>query len=323
VKKIISIGEATVDSFLFLSEANVHCNLNHQKCELCLKYAEKVLADKMSFSVGGNAANTAVSFARLGLTSQIYCIVGDDWLGDKVQKVLEGEGVNCQYLSKEKGDTSYASVLVYQGERTLIVYHVPRRYLLPRLENVDWIYLTSMGKNYQNAYEKVLMHIKKTGARLAFNPGSHQLRDGIHKLRPYLKLSELLFVNLQEARALTELKSSSSVRHICEELYDYGPKIISITDGENGAYCFDGHQLIHQQIVPGKVVETTGAGDAYASAFTAAVFYTEPLEEAMRWGMANSASVIEKVGAQEGLLTRSQIVDCLSDHPCRSTKVVR
>jgi len=322
VKKILSIGEATIDSFMFLSDGNVHCNVNHSRCEFCLKYAEKVIADDLHFSVGGNAANTSVAFSRFGLSSQIYSITGDDWIGKRIHEVLEKEDVDCQFLDIEPGNTSYANILVFKGERNLIVYHVPRKYHLPKFEDVDWLYLTSMGKNYLPAYEQVLTYVKNTGVKVGFNPGSYQLRDGVHRLRPFLKMSEVLFLNLQEARSLTELRSSATVHHITEELYDLGPKIINITDGANGAYCFDGRALIHQKIFPGKVIETTGAGDAYAAGFTAALFYGEPLDEAMRWGMANSASVISQVGAQKGLLAKNRIVEILNDHPNLIPKVV-
>ena len=63
MKKILSIGEATLDCFVFLKDAEVRCQLHQANCMLCIHYADKILADKLVFAVGGNAANTAVSFA--------------------------------------------------------------------------------------------------------------------------------------------------------------------------------------------------------------------------------------------------------------------
>lgn len=323
MKKVLSIGEATIDSFMFLSDANVHCNVSRTRCEFCLKYGEKILADDLHFSVGGNAANTAVAFARLGLNSQLYSVVGTDWLSNRIIEDLGKEKVDCGYLERESGATSFADILIFEGERNIIVYHVPRKYHLPKFEPVDWIYLTSLGKDYHHAYEQVLDYAKRTGAKIGFNPGSYQIRSGIHALKPVLKMTEALFVNVKEARTLTELRSSASVRHLSEALYDYGPKIVSITDGEGGAYCFDGYQLLHLKIFPGKVRETTGAGDSYASGFTAALVHGEELDEAMRWGMANSASVVGQVGAQQGLLTKSRLEEILNDHPNLKPKAVR
>ena len=323
MKKVLSIGEATIDSFMFLSDANVHCNVSRTRCEFCLKYGEKILAEDLNFSVGGNAANTAVSFSRLGLHSQLYSVIGTDWLSNKIIEDLEKEKVDFSYLERETGATSYADVLIFEGERNLIVYHVPRKYHLPKFEPVDWIYLTSLGKDYNHAYEQVLDYVKKTGAKISFNPGSYQLRAGIHALKPVLKMTEALFVNLDEARMLTELRSSASVRHLAEALYDYGPKIINITDGENGAYCFDGYQLLHLKIFPSNVRETTGAGDSYASGFTAALLHGETIDQAMRWGMANSASVVGQVGAQKGLLNKNRLEEILNDHPNLTPKVIR
>jgi ribokinase len=55
-------------------------------------------------------------------------------------------------------------------------------------------------------------------------------------------------------------------------------------------------------ILPIKLVEATGAGDAFATGFIAALFHGYPAAEAMRWGSANSASVVTKIGPQDGLL---------------------
>jgi len=289
MKKILSIGEATIDNFMFIHDANVHCTINKTKCEFCVNYADKILADKMVFSLGGNAANTAVSFARLGLESQLFSIIGDDWLGQRVTQLLKKESVDQRYIQTEPGETSFAAVTVFQGERNEIIYHVPREYHLPNFDPVDWVYLTSMGKAFMDAYEKALTFIKKHHLKVSFNPGSYQLKAGVDKLKPFLAITEVLFVNTDEARHLTELPASASFQELAEALYDLGPKLVNITDGANGAYLFDGHQLLFMNIFPAVVVERTGAGDSYAAGFTAALLHGRSTSEAMRWGMANSA----------------------------------
>jgi sugar/nucleoside kinase (ribokinase family) len=314
MKSILSVGEATWDAFMFVSDVNVHCNLDKSKCEFCMNYATKITADDMKFSLGGNAANTAVSFRRLGIHSELYTMRGDDSIGEQIQHQLDKEGVDCKYVTVEPGPSSYATALVFQGERNLIIYHVPRNYRLPDFEAVDWIYLTSMGKAYMHAYEKVLELAKKTGAKISFNPGTYQLKAGIGSLAPILKLTEVLFVNTDEARQLTELSPKASFKELGEALYDLGPQIIAITDGPKGAYTFDGHNLTFCDTFPAKVVERTGAGDSYGSGFTAALLHGKDIGEAMRWGMANSAGVIQKIGPEEGLLTKEEMEESLNSN---------
>ncbi len=290
---------------------------------LCIHYADKILAEKLVFTVGGNAANTSVSFARLGLDSQLYSVVGDDANGRKILAALTKEGVDQGYIQKFAGTTSYSTAIVFQGERSLLIYHEPRDYLIPNLEPVDWVYLTSLGQNYRLAYDKVLAFVTKTGTKLSFNPGSFQLKDGVGVLKKYFAATEALFVNKEEAMLLTEQPASASIKTLSEALYDYGVKIVNITDGPNGAYCFDGHELLFQDIIPSGIVERTGTGDAYGSGFTAALLSGQTIDEAMRWGMACAAGVVNKIGPQTGLPTKDKLQELLADHPKIVPKTVR
>jgi len=323
MKKVLSVGEATLDSFVFISEANVHCTLDKSRCEFCINYASKVMADNVEFHVGGNAANTAVSFSRLGFHSQLYSIRGDDWIGKVIDEHLHKEGVDCRYVDVEKGPTSYATALVFHGERNLVIYHVPREYNLPNFDDVDWVYLTSMGKAYASAYEKVIQFVKKNNIKLSFNPGTYQLKSGINSLKKILEVTEVLFVNTEEARLLTELPASAKFRDLAEKLFDFGPNIVVVTDGPKGAYAFNGYQLLYCDIFPAKVVERTGAGDSFSAGFTAALLNGEDISEAMRWGMANSAGVVGMVGPEQGLLTKDQMAEMLNDNPKIQPKTVR
>jgi sugar/nucleoside kinase (ribokinase family) len=323
MKKVLSVGEATLDSFIFVSDANVHCNIDKSKCEFCINYASKIMADNVEFHVGGNAANTAVSFSRLGFHSQLYSMRGDDWIGKVIDEQLHKEGVDCRYVDVEKGPTSYATALVFHGERNLVIYHVPREYRLPDFDDVDWVYLTSMGKAYDGAYDKVVSFVKKCGAKVSFNPGTFQLKAGVESLKKILNVTEVLFVNKEEAQLLTELPASAKLREIAEALFDLGPNVIVITDGPKGAYTFDGHQLLYCDIFPIEVVERTGAGDSFASGFTAALLNGEDIGEAMRWGMANSAGVVSKVGPEQGLLTKDEMAEMLNDNYKIQPKEIR
>lgn len=322
MKSIVSIGDVTMDCFNFISDANVLCDLNKKTCNFCVNYASKVPAEKTVFSLGGNAANTSISFARLGLESSIVSQVGTDWIGKEAQSIFEKEKVDSKYLTAVEGPSNYSTALVYQGERTLIVYHVPRQYEQQEIPETDAIYLTSVGENFTELYNTVLSKVKTNKTKLYFNPGTYQLKAGITTLKKYLAHTDILFVNLEEAKKLTELNSSATIKDLAEALFDSGSKLISITDGSRGAYCYDGYQLLHCKIFPSELVEKTGAGDAYASAFVAATLNGENITEAMRWGMANSASAVKKIGSTAGLLELNELKEILNDnHQIQPTKI--
>ncbi len=94
-----------------------------------------------------------------------------------------------------------------------------------------------------------------------------------------------------------------------------GPKQIVMTDGIEGDYAFDGIDNWFMPIYPHTPFERTGAGDAFESTVTAALALGKPLNEALTWGPINSMSVVQKVGAQEGLLTREKLEEYLKNAP--------
>jgi len=303
-----------MDVFVFVNEASVNCTVDKEKCLISFRYADKIPVERVEFSVGGNAANTAVTFSRLGFASALFSMVGDDNLGKQITDSLEKDKVDCRYIQQYSGPTSYTTALVYQGERTLLVHHVPHDYNLPDFDPVDWVYLTSMGKSYLMAYEKVLRYVKAHRPRVSFNPGTFQLRDGPNKLKPYFQVTDILFVNREEAMQLTEQPASASFLKLGQLLFDMGPKVVVITDGPRGAYCFDGRELLYCEAFPIEVVERTGAGDSYGSGFTSAILEGKSLEEAMLWGMANSTGAIKEVGPQKGLPKRSELLDLIAKY---------
>jgi len=92
-----------------------------------------------------------------------------------------------------------------------------------------------------------------------------------------------------------------------------------ITDGPKGAYAFDSNtrktNFMPPYPDPAPPLERTGAGDACSSTITAALALGLPLETALAWGPINSMSVVQKIGAQAGLLTRPDLEKFLASAP--------
>lgn len=305
---IITIGDATIDTFLFIQDAQVNCSLKKDACQLCVNYADKLPVDRLERMVAGNAANNAVGSARLGLKTSFISQLGNDGSGQWIREKIKDEGINTKFLSVDKKlETNASTVLSFQGERTIFVYHAPRTYALPNvMPDAKFVYYTSVGEHHARLNKDIVQYVKKTGARLAFNPGTYQLRAGLELLKPVLSVCEILFVNKEEAaRILGE--EHADVGGYMRALHILGPKTVVITDGSNGSYAFDGEKMFFMGIPDTKVVERTGAGDSFATGFVAARFYGKTVPQAMCWGTMNASSVVMYVGPQKGLLTKSKI----------------
>ncbi|MDP2656400.1 MAG: carbohydrate kinase family protein [bacterium] len=310
---IISIGDATLDHFVQLNTASLLCNLNEKNCWLCLNYAEKIPIDRLTSVIGGNACNNAVGSARLGLKAAFYSVIGDDDVGQNILKLIKKEKVSLKYLLIQKKSVSNLSIaLNFKTERTLLVYHQPRKYNVPPLSTSKWVYLTSMGKEFRTVHDQLLKQLDRTGASLAFNPGTHQLLAGTKALSPILKRCTVLIVNKEEAQMLVKNSATNSIPELLEQLRLLGPDIVVITDGERGAYAFEGKKQYHARTAPAKVVERTGAGDGFSTGFLAALCHGKTTADALIWGTVNSASVIEHIGPQAGLLTVPTMIKRIS-----------
>jgi sugar/nucleoside kinase (ribokinase family) len=313
IHDIIAIGDATLDTFIQIDDASVLCNLQKDVCVLCLSYADKIAVGRPIRTPGGNAANNAVGSSRLGLKAAIYTVLGSDETGHKIRQVLKDEGVSTEYVSLDKGtETNTATVLNYKGERTILVYHADRKYKLPKFKESRWIYLTSIGKNHLSLHDEVIGYLKNHDTKLAFNPGTHQLKQGLDKLKPVLEVTDVLFVNKEEAKRL--VGEIAEMKDLLSAVHRVGPEIVVITDGQNGSYVHDGKKFWKCGITDTPIVERTGAGDSFGTAFLAALRHGKDIPEALRWGTMNSGSVITKIGPQAGLLTKNQMVSWLKKY---------
>lgn len=313
---VVAIGDTTQDIFLKMSDASVQCDLDGKNCKICFDFADKIAVEgKTDIPAVGNAANHAIGISRLGLRSALYTVVGDDDQGHKSKEVLEKDKVDPRYLVFDrKRGTNLSVVINYRSERTIFVYHEPREYELPNLELPKWLYLTSSsGGGVEKLHQDTLNYLDShKSVKLAFNPGTHQMHLGKEKLLPLLTRTEILFLNREES-ALVLGVDTLDVPTLCKEFHEIGVKILVMTDGPKGSYVSDGKTIWFLPVFEGPVIERTGAGDSYGSGFLAATIKGKSIEEAMLWGNANSTSVVQYIGAREGLLTEEAVLHMISE----------
>lgn len=314
---IVTIGDSTIDMFLQIDDATLNCDVKTNECKLCFTYAEKIPITGAHQSIGGNAANVAVGAQKLGLRTAIVTEVGNDINGLLIADDLEKIGVDTRYLRICNGkETRYAVVLNYKGERTILSYHAKHTYRLPKLPKTKLIYYTSLGKTFERVQDGIIAYKKKHPTTiLACNPGSYQYNEGIKKIREILPFVDILFVNKEEAEKIIGISTKTqNITSLIQTLHKKGVKTVVTTDGSRGSYASEGMGIHALATLPIKSISRTGAGDAYASGFIAAKLKGYSIEDAMRWGTANAASVIQQFGGQTGLLTLTKIKTLLKKY---------
>ena len=310
---LLSIGDASLDVFIVPTESETLCRIDDRECFISFSYGDKIPVKHMEYSVGGNAANNAVGTKRLGVNSAVVLTLGDDEIGNLIIDNIKSENVDTTYVIIQKATTSnYSTIINYSGERTIFTYKAPRSYEFPvKLPSTPWVYLTSMGDSFIPFYNHLLDWLKvNPEVKLAFNPGSRQLRAGLDSIKNMIARSNILFVNRQEAEGLTGLKNSQGKeRDLLKALVDLGVKTPIVTDGSAGSLVFDGEnqKYLKAGVLPVDAYERTGAGDAFGTGCLSAIIKDKPLEEALIWGTVNSASVIGYTGSQKGLLKEDEM----------------
>lgn len=303
---VLAIGNATVDAFIMLHNLQ---KFTYDKFanQISFPLGEKIPLDEYKLCLGGNACNVAVGLSRLGFETSLAAEIGDDEFSERIVKDLEKEKVDQRFVVKiHETDPHFNIILSYNGERTILAEKNPHHVNL-KVEDINprFIYLTSFNGDWQSLYDYVFS--VSSDSLIGFNPGSRQITENLSEVISYLPKIEILFVNLEEAKKLIG-EDLSDIKEILKKLKDIGPKNVSITDGANGSYAIGKDGTIYQLGTTGeKPIEQTGAGDSYATGFIYGYLAGKEVGECMKFGAQNAASVIKKVGAQHGLLSKKEI----------------
>jgi len=314
-----AIGDVVVDDFIRLKEASVHCTINSESCEICMRWGDKI---PFEFSIRvpgvGNAPNAAVAAARLGLTSGLQACVGDDLFGSECLASLQTNGVRTQHVTEVQGKhTNYHYVLWYESERTILIKHETFTYEVPRITAPRFVYLSSLGKDSLSYHELLAAALPAWGSKLAFQPGTFQIAMGTQALKHIYEQTYIFFCNKEEAEGITGVGPTDDIHLLLEGVRALGPDIVVITNDRKGAYAYAGTDMFFIPMYPDirAPYERTGAGDAFAASVTAALALGKPLEEALLWGPINAMAVVQEVGAQKGLLTREAVEEYMRKAP--------
>ena len=323
----VAIGDTVTDAFIRLKDAAVHCDINREQCEICMRFADKVPYESVTIVPAvGNSANAAVAASRLGLRSALVSNFGDDYFGTECRNALLAERVSADFLKTHAGrKTNYHYVLWYEDDRTILIKHEDYPYELPDFGQPRWVYLSSLGEHSLPFHAEIERYMAgHPDSKLAFQPGTYQIRFGKDRLAGLYRRAEVFICNKDESERILGT-DESDFKKLLVAVAALGPKIVVITDGPKGAYAYDassarstgGPKMWFMPAYPDPKppFERTGAGDAFSSTFVVALALGKSIPDALRWAPVNSMSVVQKVGARAGLLNMRELEDLLEKAP--------
>ena len=319
---VLSVGDIVTDAFIKLFDDQAHVYYNEHGAWLGVPFATKMPFDHAEIiDAVGNSANAAVSFARLGLKSGLVANVGGDKYGRDMIEALHHNKVDSRLVHINPGKKSnYHYVLWYKEDRTILIKHEEYTYRWPHIRDIEkpkWVYFSSISEHALDFHDEVADWLEKEPeVKLAFQPGTFQMKAGTDRLSPLHKLSEVLLVNREEAAGVSK-GDHGNLNDLFDRLHALGPKIVVITDGPHGSYASgpEGRFKMPNYPDPKPPYERTGAGDAYSSTFVAALAKGSNIEGALQWAPINAMSVVQKVGAQAGLLSEEKVGELLKKAP--------
>jgi ribokinase len=326
MKDFIAIGSATRDAFFKVDFETISWPKTPSRRAYVLPVGEKLEVEDIFFTTGGNAVNAAVTFARQGFKTDCSAKIGRDVGGEAIKAVLKEEGIGSSLLAYEKNiPTAYSTLILEKGERTILGYHGASDYFNKKDINFNklkskWWYVSLSGKSIR-MFGDLLKFANKNKIAVAFNPTGYHIENKRNEILSSLKNLSLFVLNDEEASLLTGI-SFKNEKAVLKKIISLmaGSGIAVITLGPKGVLTSDGRHIYKAGVYPEKeIVDRTGAGDAFGSGFAAALLKNgvsrenlkkgikkSIIEEAIRLGSANATSVVEKVGAQTGILKMKQ-----------------
>ncbi len=319
---VLAVGDIVTDAFIKLIDDQAQTYENEHGKWIAMQFGTKLPFDHAEvLEAVGNASNAAVAFSRLGLSTAFETNVGGDQAGRDMIAQLNKEGVDHRFVHVNPDKKSnYHYVLWYKEERTILIKHEEYDYHWPHFRPAEvprWIYFSSISQHAMPYHDQVADWLEENqDVKLAFQPGTFQMEAGTERLKRIYARSEVLILNREEAVLVTG-GDYDDVHGLLDRLHALGAKTAVVTDGPAGAYASDGYKRFQMPLYPDPAppYERTGAGDAFASTLVAALAKGHNLESALQWAPINSMSVVQKTGAQAGLLNEHDLEQWLKKAP--------
>ncbi|HLD26578.1 MAG TPA: carbohydrate kinase family protein [Patescibacteria group bacterium] len=298
---LISIGNITIDLF-FKGDS-----LTQKDDRFFLALGGKYSASYFHESLGGGGANVAVGCASFGLNCAVIGSIGENPFKNVIIQKLVKKGISCEFLRVEKNYINISAILLNEkGERTVVHYGTPHtdnitlNYLLPHSPKSKMIYMGNIRGITLNERKKSLCLFKKNSSLICIGLGISDCRNGFSYLKDILSCVDILILNTHEFSELVKKKYSNiNFNENQAGLIHFDNQIVVLTDAEKGAYAYYKKKVYYQNAPTiKKIVDTTGAGDAFTSGFLSSYATDKNIQKALIRGSEYASSILSKIGAQ-------------------------
>lgn len=321
---VICVGSSTIDLYVKPESSQILYDKS-KKEHISFPVGGKILLEEIEFSTGGGGTNAAVSLARLGFNVAYLGKMGLDDYSSAILQNLKKEGIDTSLASvKKNAKVGFSVVIDDKGrDRTILSFRGSNgdlRWIEINKSKLKtkWFYFSSMMKESFKTLIRLSEYAEQKDIQIAFVLSPFLAQQGMKALKNILKRVSVLVLNKEEAGLLVGEKDYESQ---FQDLFKAGPKTIAITDGEKGAQVFYDDSIYYGKPRRIKIVETTGAGDAFASTFLAGLMNKGDISFALKMAMENAESVIRHHGAKERLLTLEEVSKKISRRTIKTYSV--
>ena len=270
---------------------------------------EEVSTGKLHKCAGGSAANLCVALAMLGHDSRFIGRVGDEPLGRFLIDNFRKEKVDISQLQiDEKVGTDLQFIAITRdGERTMYGFRGANIYLSPDKINMGPVKSSRilhisgyapLSDPQRKTTMKILKVARGAGALVSLDVGVLPATRATNRVCSILRYVDILFLGERGASALVGTKKPEKA---AKDLLKFGPKIVALKLGRKGCFILTEMERVRSPAFPIKVVDTTGAGDAFDAGFLTGVIGEWGLKGAARFANAVGALSTTKVGSQSAL----------------------
>lgn len=308
MKKILGIGNALVDIITFIDNDSVLDKLGLPKGSMQLVDAAKSSEVKnltssypRSKASGGSVANTMYGIAKLGAPSAFIGSVGNDETGDFFLNDMEKAGAKTFLLRRNTETGTAAAFITPDSERTFATHlgaavEFGAGDLNPDFfEGFDIIYVEGYLIINKPLVEKTCRMAKEKGMKVALDLSSYNVVEAnLESFRSVItKYADIVFANEQEAKAFTGKDPEEALEDISKMC-----EIAVVKIGKEGSLIKRGEERIKVGTLDVNCIDTTGAGDMYASGFLYGLANDFPLENCALIGSLLAGRVITITGAR-------------------------
>lgn len=301
---IVGVGGPILDQLVRVSEEYLATIAGEKGGMIPVSYAQlqDIVEGSGSESVfvpGGSARNTLHGLARFGEKCALVGMVGSDPRGHTYRKFLQEQGIGSLLIESETPTAIVLSLVTPDGERTMRTFQgasteIRGKHLSKELfAGAKLVHLEGYTLFNEDLAETAMKLAKEVGAKVSFDLASFEIAGAFkeHIVQLLEKYVDLIFCNEEEVEALLGLEEEAA----CDELARMC-EVATVLMGPKGCWTRSGDHKCHAPAYPVDPVDTTGAGDLFASGFLHGFIQGYPIDICAHYGAIAGRAVVKVMG---------------------------